>query len=275
MAGHRNHANHAPDKEYRHKARPIAPSPAAESMLSLQRSIGNRATVSLYTHALLPIQRTPETALALAKQRGYEVDTWEELDQLNDDGGVDEGDWADIQAEYDVRAPSIGERKKAKRDFDKISSPRLKEKYAAEHGIVGEGEATRSSSAPKKKATRKAGIWNEVSRPDYDEATWKTCLARLTAGTTADTWLCGQPDCRTPTAELPRWDFSMGARNGITLDHHTAWRQYIWSKAEPDEEGYITNAAAKVAYNDTDNLIAMCRDCNSRKNGEKDLLHLV
>jgi hypothetical protein len=43
----------------------------------------------------------------------------------------------------------------------------------------------------------------------------------------------------------------------------------IYSHAEAEDDGEITNEAAKEAYSDVRNLVGMCRSCNSSKSGPK------
>jgi hypothetical protein len=58
-----------------------------------------------------------------------------------------------------------------------------------------------------------------------------------------------------------------GEKLWITIDHSTAWAEYIWKTAKPEADGRISMRSARMAYNDIDNLRAYCNSCNSSKNG--------
>lgn len=144
--------------------------------------------------------------------------------------------------------------------------------------------------APMREEKKPRNLWNE-RRPQFEEATWTTMLARVPCRVQNGVGLYRCPECKN---EVPRKrdlnrlkindiqtltgvakdtrerksDF-IARLNVVSLDHRTDWKQYIWSNAEPTSTGEITKAAAKVAYNDTDNLQVMCKSCNSSKNGPK------
>ncbi|HEX4955285.1 MAG TPA: GH-E family nuclease [Thermoanaerobaculia bacterium] len=177
-------------------------------------------------------------------------------------------------------------------DFKRISkSPRLRQKDDERRRRIDErGPYYREKNTPKKKR-----MWNGKSRPQFDEDTWQTMLGGCGTQnhiTGITVYQCNANLKHLNAIYVPRYkdlaklkaldlethfgkqknesktDF-LDRANVITLDHKTQWKQYILSNAEPDDDGEITSKAAKVAYNDTNNLKAMCQSCNSSKNGKK------
>ncbi|MEO0034735.1 MAG: rhs protein [Pseudomonadota bacterium] len=49
------------------------------------------------------------------------------------------------------------------------------------------------------------------------------------------------------------------------------WKKYIYDTAKPEDDGQISKTSAKAAYNDLANLQIMCRSCNAKKNGPKNV----
>lgn len=146
-----------------------------------------------------------------------------------------------------------------------------------------------SYKAPKKRKKARM-LWNE-RRPSFEETTWTTMLNTVASKNVSGVNLYKCPECHRwvprkrdlnsltinkieiltgemkDTSEIKK-DF-IARLNVVSLDHKTNWKQYIWSNAEPTSTGEITKAAAKEAYNDTDNLEVMCKSCNSSKGGPK------
>jgi hypothetical protein len=116
--------------------------------------------------------------------------------------------------------------------------------------------------------TPEEGEWDSRKRPAFTEATVLLVLARTPQqlgayGLTYQCSGCGEFFHR--KKDLTHGD---AKRLGfITLDHQKPWQIYVSENAEPNEEGVITQEAAKDAYNNPANLTPLCNGCNSSKNG--------
>lgn len=248
-----------------------SPSLPLHPLLELQRLVGNRTTASI-------VSRTLDDAIAKAAQYGLRnVSTWDDIQDSYDAEVIDATQFRTLKRLRDQQDTGIGAnlRGRSSRDKRAAEGSRRSDRLGDGSG-TGDGGRKRAVperygeyEAPPSKAVKRTYWSPGKGRPAYYESTWTACLAHLTAGTTANTWKCGQATCKTPNAELPRYNPSRSTANGITLDHIRPWEQWISEHAEPDEDGLITNRAAQDAYNDTGNLVAMCRDCNSSKNGPK------
>ncbi|NJR49164.1 MAG: HNH endonuclease [Leptolyngbyaceae cyanobacterium CSU_1_3] len=109
--------------------------------------------------------------------------------------------------------------------------------------------------------TRKErGIWDEKSRPaGYLDGTKRRVLTNTSSKMAKGDLVYECAGCKQYFSETD-----------ITLDHHQDWKTWIFGNAEPNGDGKISSAAAKEAYSDTSNLVAMCQPCNSKKNGPRD-----
>ncbi|HEX4955287.1 MAG TPA: hypothetical protein VF017_18005 [Thermoanaerobaculia bacterium] len=183
-------------------------------------------------------------------------------------------------------------RKFGQYDFKRTAkSPRLRELDDERRDRVARAPYARADDV----GERKKGMWNGSTRPSFEDATWVTMLgtcATLPHATGITVYQCTANRTHPAAIYVPRardlaglsvanleahfgkapgeskGDF-LARANVITLDHKTQWKKYILENAEPDEDGEITAKAARDAYNDVGNLVAMCQSCNSSKNGKK------
>lgn len=231
---------------------PHGPTGIAEQSLTPSRCPDGRAVgrgvrtgpESVGDHPLLDLQRRAGNAVTAAAVRAP-------TSSLPGHAADPEQTAAPVQ-----RQPPISERLRPRPDDGKRRSSRLN---------PGRGSTGRGFKPPIRRRAR--GIWDGSARYTYNPNTWTTVLGKLqTQGQgKAQRWEC--PQCN---QWLPRYVFKKPHQNGITLDHKTDYKRWIWSTAAPNEAGEITTVAAKAAYNDTANLQGMCRDCNSSKNGPRD-----
>jgi hypothetical protein len=201
------------------------------------------------------VEAAPRSAAGTRKRRNADSDAKEEADALLARHGAGDEDAALEEAAG--QAGSVGARRARRREAANASTSRNKRRAAA-------GTMAQYYAKPER------GMWNERSRPGFDQATRDAVWAN--AGHTDaggnPVFQCRGPDgtgCTNP-ARPAGGVFPVSA---MTLDHKVQWKAYILGTAAPEDDGRISQASAKAAYNDTDNLVPMCQSCNSKKNGEK------
>jgi hypothetical protein len=108
---------------------------------------------------------------------------------------------------------------------------------------------------------KQRGIWDEKTRPSYNPGTKDAVLAQTPSQTINNKvqYQC-QGGKKCGNKYFPE--------NKLTLDHVQDWKSWIYRKARGNSTK-ITGRAARDAYSDTRNLVAMCSPCNSEKNGPK------
>ncbi|WP_130735391.1 hypothetical protein [Flavobacterium sp. J27] len=164
---------------------------------------------------------------------------------------------------------SIGARMRRKREFSKLTSRQQALYRKSNLGKRKDNETTDLEEPPKKKykvSQKKKNIWDGSTRPGFTDETWETMLQSVKSKDRDDgvtVYKCSDGNY------YPRKRDRKLKEKYVTLDHKRDWKRYLHDNAEPDEQGEITKAAAKIAYNDTSNLKLMSNSDNSSKNGPK------
>lgn len=151
-------------------------------------------------------------------------------------------------------AESIGARIRRRNTGSRFKSERMREKLGATKQII------------KYSTTASRGSWNN-KRPGWYDETWEKLATNSGVDPMQYTCVkCGKgPLYRKKDApNQPRAD-------DATIDHKKNWWDYITSNAKPRHDGSISSVSARRAYNDLANLQIMCRSCNAKKNGPKNV----
>lgn len=123
------------------------------------------------------------------------------------------------------------------------------------------------------------GIWNERSRPGWDENTYQEVLEEKTEVDFNEKRGYPVYECPACGSSYPRKSdleecFPQGipkSESWITIDHLTNWKEWIYSKASILYNGTFLLSEVKKSYNDKKNLAPLCNRCNSAKNGPKNV----
>lgn len=177
---------------------------------------------------------------------------------------------------------SIGEAKNFTNQIASIKSTRQLElalnpfKLAEEEVDTEEaGRIFKDSKKIKKDYYRvRPGDWDGSTRPAWYEETWTSLALNKKATTVPKKYRCCVAKCTNNGRDIYRLKDRAQSPTGnaaddATIDHKISWKDYIYRKA--GDGGGITKGEARRAYNDVRNLQIMCRSCNARKNGPKNV----
>lgn len=158
---------------------------------------------------------------------------------------------------------SIASRVRDRNSASRFKSERLRNKIVKPRKTKKKGGGRVQYYEP-----RERGIWNGKSRPPWDGETWDALWARGNSKT--DTNGRRLYVCEHCGEEVYRKS-DKATKNDATIDHKIQFATYVWDNAVPNSSGKITSEAAREASNDLDNLQLLCRSCNSKKNGKRNL----
>jgi GNAT superfamily N-acetyltransferase len=172
---------------------------------------------------------------------------------------------------------TIGGRVSRHNQAERFHSPRLRERYHPYDDSVDrerdrDAQDAARAASPTRRYTplRRRGMWDGRSRPPWEDATW-TALA---AGQEIDGtcyYLCKHPPGCGKKVYRKKDRPGQHREDDATIDHKTDFKKWIHENAAPDGDGEITSLAAREASNDLKNLQVLCRSCNARKNGPRNV----